>query len=80
MAETCIERFCATCGRKTGHRRRCASHVLHLLLTLLTLGFWLPLWILAGLCSYTEHAYCIACGTRYRARAARRRKRELEVS
>jgi len=30
-------------------QKKSCSHVLHAILTLLTLGFWIPVWVCAGL-------------------------------
>lgn len=77
MAEVTTTRFCATCARDTAHRRTTTNDVLHLLLTLATLGLWLPVWLALGLLAATNRSYCSVCGTPYRAREARRRQREL---
>lgn len=40
--------FCKTCKAKRMIRRPGTNHVLHLLLTLCTLGFWIIIWALAS--------------------------------
>ena len=46
MAQTL--RFCPTCRRRTLWARPATNHVLHLLLTVLICGFWLPIWVLSS--------------------------------
>ena len=41
--------FCKSCDRQVMIHRRSPNHVLHLLLTLLTGGLWLFIWILASI-------------------------------
>ena len=40
--------FCKACNRQVMIRRKGTNHVLHLLLTLVTLGFWLIIWALVS--------------------------------
>ena len=41
--------FCKHCDRKTLLRRKRPNHVLHLLLTIITAGIWLIVWILVSI-------------------------------
>lgn len=56
------------------HERRASnartSHVLHLLLSLLTLGLWIPVWMLAGLSNAVERSRAEAAIGRIERRAA----------
>jgi hypothetical protein len=45
MAEQKSGGLCADCGKRCVVFRKGTSHVLHLLLTLLTAGLWLIVWI-----------------------------------
>jgi len=38
--------FCKRCQRQVAIQRPGVNHVLHLLLTMFTLGLWFPLWML----------------------------------
>lgn len=38
-------KFCPDCGRNVVAKRRATNHILHLLLTIFTMGFWLLYWI-----------------------------------
>jgi len=52
---------CSICNKPTMHIGSGVSHVLHLLLSLLTLGLWLPVWLLCSLNQSTAAA-CTVCG------------------
>ncbi len=41
-------RRCARCGIQTMHMREEPNHVLHLLLSVFTIGIWLPVWVVVG--------------------------------
>lgn len=41
-------KMCRTCGKHTVVQRPGANHVLHLLLTILTAGLWLVIWVLSA--------------------------------
>jgi hypothetical protein len=58
---------CSLCERPTLHTRQAptTNHVLHLLLTLVTLGIWLPIWFLVAAMSGAESRdafRCTQCG------------------
>jgi outer membrane biosynthesis protein TonB len=42
-------KFCKRCNKPTLHARPGTNHILHLLLTVLTLGFWIPVWVLSSI-------------------------------
>lgn len=42
-------RSCPVCGTLTTVKVRRPNHVLHAVLSVITFGFWLPIWALAGL-------------------------------
>lgn len=41
--------FCKTCNRQVMIRRKGTNHILHLILTIFTAGFWLLIWILSSI-------------------------------
>ena len=41
--------YCKKCERQVMVRRKGTNHVLHLLLSLVTLGLWIPVWILLSI-------------------------------
>lgn len=42
-------RYCRRCQRHVLARRQGTNHILHLLITCLLCGLWLPIWILASI-------------------------------
>lgn len=52
---------CSTCGRHTPHLRPSTSHVLHLILSILTMGWWVLIWIIVAANNSTQ-APCTECG------------------
>jgi hypothetical protein len=57
------QRKCKICGRKTLHARRSFGFGMGLLLTVLTLGFFIPFWILIKIYEAVAVAWrCQACG------------------
>ena len=56
-------RYCKHCGKQVLVRRASTNHVLHLLLSIVTCGVWLPIWILGALCNQTIKWRCTHCGS-----------------
>ena len=54
--------FCKTCQKPTLHLENKPNHVLHLLLSVLTAGSWIIVWVLVSM--GTGNARCTVCGTR----------------
>lgn len=54
--------YCINCKKQVLIRRKKTSHLLHLILTLLTAGFWLIVWILAAIT--TDSWRCSQCGSK----------------
>lgn len=54
-------KHCTRCAQETQHLKPSTSHVLHLLLSLITLGIWLPIWLLVAL-SNSSQGQCTKCG------------------
>lgn len=52
---------CKNCQSETIHERPSTSHVLHLLLSVITVGLWIPVWILVAL-SNSNQGLCLTCG------------------
>jgi hypothetical protein len=61
MAADQIMRRCKHCGKSTLHVGPHTSHLLHLVLSIITVGFWVPVWILVHLSHSTQLA-CSQCG------------------
>ena len=54
--------FCETCDRVTVHQDGEVSHILHLLLSLITVGCWLPIWFLIVIARDLSRLRCASCG------------------
>jgi sterol desaturase/sphingolipid hydroxylase (fatty acid hydroxylase superfamily) len=56
--------YCDYCERNTRHERdvKRPNHILHLLLSVFTVGLWLPIWILLGLSAQKGKWSCSQCG------------------
>ena len=54
--------YCESCERDVMIRRQGTSHVVHLIISLVTLGLWLPIWILASI--RIGGWRCTICGNR----------------
>lgn len=57
---------CRSCGKPTIHLVERPNHILHLLLSLVTLGAWLIVWFFRG--TSENKATCTVCGARYKRR------------
>lgn len=51
---------CRSCGEKQEHLINTPSHLLHLVLTILTAGLWAVIWLLLALSTGTPE--CAKCG------------------
>ena len=61
MATNHVMHFCKRCARTTPHFQPATSHVLHLLMCVLTLGLWVGIWILSALANVSQKT-CGTCG------------------
>jgi len=43
------QQYCQHCSRQVLAARKTPNHVLHLLLTVITMGFWIPIWVLSSI-------------------------------
>jgi predicted RNA-binding Zn-ribbon protein involved in translation (DUF1610 family) len=55
--------FCPHCGEQRLLLRESPNHVLHLILTVLTLGLWAVVWLLVAMNKSGGPARCSVCGT-----------------
>jgi len=62
MPQLTSSRPCPTCARRTMSIKTGTSHGVHFILTLFTIGLWLPIWILAGICAMSGDWACSQCG------------------
>jgi hypothetical protein len=54
--------FCERCERMTLFQKRGINHVLHLILSVPTLGLWGLVWIVLAMTKSAEPYYCSRCG------------------
>jgi len=55
--------YCKTCGKQTLHTKETPNHILHLLLSVFTLGLWLLVWLALVLISSGKRPRCSVCGS-----------------
>jgi hypothetical protein len=65
MSTVQTQHYCATCGRQTLHTKERINHVLHLLLSIVTVGIWaLVVWIPLGMKNSASRTRCTVCGSK----------------
>ena len=57
-----VMKKCSECGKPTLHIQPKTSHVFHLLLSLITDGIWVQVWLLIAL-NNSSQTTCTTCGT-----------------
>jgi len=62
MGQLQTSRKCGVCGRRTLHSRSCTSNLLCLLLSVLTLGIFVPVWLLLKVLEAFRPWRCQTCG------------------
>lgn len=64
MAVTASTAHCQVCDRQTLFHKQRINHVLHLILTIVTVGVWgLLVWLPLGIINSTRRPRCTLCGT-----------------
>lgn len=64
MAQIQSRRYCRECGRKTLHSRSTFGDGTGCLLSVVTLGLFIPVWILIGILeAFRQKWRCQACGS-----------------
>ena len=56
--------YCQSCGKVTLHAKEGISNLLHLVLSIVTVGLWIPVWIFLGMKSAGSRSRCQVCGTK----------------
>jgi len=65
MATETAQMWCNPCQANTGHLREKPNHLLHFLLTIVTGGIWIIVW-LAVVLTWRKHEWlCMGCGKPY---------------
>jgi hypothetical protein len=62
MSKITTRKTCKTCGQKRMFEKEKQNNTLHLILTLLTLGCWLPVWFLIAIAGAFKPYRCTVCG------------------
>ena len=60
-------KFCKTCNKQVLARRKGVNHILHLILSLCTVGFWVIIWILVVISNIIRVGEwrCSVCAEKY---------------
>ena len=66
--------YCEQCEKTTLHLEKKTEHLLHLLLSVVTAGAWIPVWLLMSM--GTSDPRCTVCGRKAKYRAFRGYRRE----
>jgi hypothetical protein len=61
MGQDIGRRYCKECKKMVKVESKGSSHILHLLLSIITCGLWIPLWFL---CAMSRDWRCAECGSR----------------
>ena len=61
MASNQLMNFCRQCKQNTLHIQPATSHVLHLLLSIITMGVWIFVWVLVAMSNGSQRN-CTVCG------------------
>lgn len=56
--------YCQTCGRQSMFVKPRINHVLHLILTIVTIGLWSLVWLTLGIVNAVKGPRCQVCGTK----------------
>jgi len=55
--------YCNVCGRQSLFAKPRINHILHLILSIVTFGFWLIVWIVLGITNSAKRPRCVTCGS-----------------
>lgn len=59
-------RYCPEDDRMVLAEKQTPNHILHLLLSVITVGFWLPVWLLVAIFADFNAYRCPSCGGKTR--------------
>ena len=62
MAIVSTRKFCKDCGQNKLFEKQGPSHILHLILSVITVGLWIPIWILCVVLNAFRPYRCTNCG------------------
>lgn len=55
--------YCNVCQRQSLFQKPRINHVLHLILSIVTLGLWLLVWAILGIINTGKSPRCVTCGS-----------------
>lgn len=61
MSADQVMRRCRSCKKQTLHVGPQTSHLLHLIMSVITAGVWIPIWLIVHISNSTRIA-CTVCG------------------
>lgn len=64
MPELKRGRDCWRCDEQTLHTKHGTAHLVHFLLSIVTCGLWVILWVAAAISNSTSPWICSRCGSR----------------
>jgi hypothetical protein len=75
-----LRRYCPEDDRMVLAEKQTPNHVLHLLLAVVSVGLWLPIWILVSVASEFRPYQCPECGgaTRHKPPRGWKRRRDRD--
>lgn len=62
MGQSTIRRNCTFCNQPRPFTKQAPSHILHLILSVVTVGIWIPVWILMVVLNAFKPYRCTTCG------------------
>jgi hypothetical protein len=55
--------YCNVCLRQSLFQKPKINHILHLILSIVALGFWVFVWITLAIINATKPVRCVTCGS-----------------
>jgi len=71
MGTAKLRRYCPDDDRMVLAEKQTPNHVMHLLLSVVTVGLWIPIWAIAQITSELGAYQCPNCGAKTRHKAPR---------
>lgn len=71
MGTAKLRRYCPEDDQMVLAEKQTPNHVLHLLLSLITVGFWIPVWIIVSIVTDLGAYRCPHCGAKTKHKAPR---------
>lgn len=62
MATVSTRKFCPDCNQNRLFEKSGTNNILHLLLSVITVGCWIPIWILCAVLNAFRPFRCQSCG------------------